>query len=257
MDDSIDPCVELIGYYSDRCREHLTRVRMSHYVGLSACRSHLPAGRVHGLMVRSYGDRQPFPDPRGQLATTVHKVHLVALKTNFELYLNRLLWAFWTTRFKLLAAQRNEQRKVDLKDLANTLQGEQEDRADAVRDFLIDQIIPRHGLANLVEELRFASGRRLDDLILARNPRYWAQIEVTFEVRHLVEHRDGRIDRQFRSAVASRWPRTSWGRRLDLGTISRIPVEGQDVVQAYRAMMRSTDIMQDALIKATLATRHL
>lgn len=254
MDDSVDPCVERIGYYSDRCREHLTRVRMSHYVGLSACRSHLPAGRVHGLMVRSYGDRQPFPDPRGQLATTVHKVHLVALKTNFELYLNRLLWAHWTTRFKGLAERCSDKQPVGLKDLANALVGEAEDPAAAVRDLLIDRIIPRYDLTRLVDALRFASGVSIDELIQERNARYWAQIEVTFHVRHLVEHRDGWIDRPFRNAVALTWPHTSWGRRLDLPSIRRIPVEAQDVVHAYRAMTRSTDIVRNALVQSALAT---
>jgi hypothetical protein len=62
---------------------------------------------------------------------------------------------------------------------------------------------------------------------------YWPQIYTAFEARHLVEHRDGRVDARFRDAVAQVWSNSSWGRRFRLEDLEKVVVEEEDVIATH------------------------
>jgi hypothetical protein len=55
------------------------------------------------LVAASFDEVAANAEPK--LSTTIHKVHLVALKANFELYLNRTLCAIWVAKLSELARE--------------------------------------------------------------------------------------------------------------------------------------------------------
>ncbi len=85
-----------------------------------------------------------------------------------------------------------------------------------LREFIIDKVVWNHGLAHFEKVLKSATQIQLHDVLNAKDFRYWSQICTAFAARHLVEHRDGKVDGRFREAVAGFWPNSSWGRRFSL-----------------------------------------
>jgi len=65
---------------------------------------------------------------------------------------------------------------------------------------------------------------------------------VAFEVRHKVEHTNGRVDQKFIDQCRERLANTSWADRpqlLQLGTA--ITITGIDVKKTYEAMTRQLE----------------
>jgi len=79
--------------------------------------------------------------------------------------------------------------------------------------------------------------------------RYWQQINTAFEVRNLIEHRDGQADRHFRELLASDWAISSWGARERLERLEKVVVEDEDVIQTYRAMLEATSLLTRAVLE--------
>jgi hypothetical protein len=179
-----------------------------------------------------------------KLRRGLHEIHLIALKADFELYLNRVLTVVWMAHFESLAAKAPARRDVSLRELAEAaIQG------GSGRDLVIDMVVPAHDLSRLVASLREATDIRVPKDLPAFDFRKWSQIQVAFEVRHLIEHRDGRIDSEFRTHVRHFWPNSSWGRRGRLPSApERITVDEADVVSTYEAMREAVRLVTDALV---------
>jgi hypothetical protein len=97
-------CAEALGYYGTKCTEHLVRVRLSHVLALAGLREESLGHDliVNALVAESTGsidDRSL----RVKVVAGLHEVHLVSLKANFELFLNRMLWTVWVHDFERLA----------------------------------------------------------------------------------------------------------------------------------------------------------
>jgi hypothetical protein len=206
----VDDMRERLKHYRTKCTQHLNRVRISHLLALEALVNEKP------LLTKDYQDlvRASFADmpPTKSLAkmhSALHKQHLVSLKINFELFLNRLLTTVWSFNFAELAAKVPKQ-TVNLRDLADSIIHGGESNPD-MRDFLIGRIVPDHGLLGFEESLEVATKVRLQAVLKDKSLPYWAQILTAFEIRHLVEHRDGRVDARFRKAVKDVWSNSSWG----------------------------------------------
>jgi hypothetical protein len=83
-----------------------------------------------------------------------------------------------------------------------------------VVEALCAAVLPRHGLDDIAKAMK-PVGTDLTSLFNANHRRVWPQVETAFAVRHLIEHRDGRIDRAFRRTLsAPLWMNSSWGERL-------------------------------------------
>jgi hypothetical protein len=74
---------------------------------------------------------------------------------------------------------------------------------------------------------------------------------VAFEVRHLVEHCDGKPDSRFRDNVRNHRGGSTWGRRQDLNAAEKVHVEDEDVAITYEAMLSVTGVVS-AMVLARL-----
>jgi hypothetical protein len=214
-------CADRLAYYDTECCKHLSRVRLSHLLALDALGFEADlASKKHGdLIGASFGNaKQDVFETK--LRDVLHEVHLVFLKTNFELFLNRLLSTIWTFHFVELTSHISDQ-SIPLSELAAEFLQTGESRAGA-REFIIDKIVPSHGLDNLESLLQKTTKIRLREILNRKDFHFWPQINTAFEVRHLMEHRDGKVDRRFRSKMAQLWVHSSWGARLKLEGLEKI-----------------------------------
>ena len=236
---------ERLRYYGRKCDQHLSRVRLSHVLA-----SHSPEidvaqleSSINELVRASFEEAQPDLRDR-KLRQGLHEVHLVALKAEFELYLNRMLTVLWTAHFDSLAGKAPGKRDVSLRELAEAAM-----HGVASRDFVIQMVVPAHGLAALVGSLKEATDIELPKDLPAYDFSQWSQIQLAFQVRHLIEHRDGRVDSDFRTHARKFWSNSSWGRRGSMpGVLERITVEEVDVACTYGAMREGARLITDALL---------
>src|SRR5688500_3591076 len=97
-------CREKISYYGQKCQLHLTRVRLSHEIALRGLSEEQVAwSAAFADLAAGAFDIGPADTQEGKLRRGLSEVHLVALKANFELYLNRIVTAIWTAGFEVLA----------------------------------------------------------------------------------------------------------------------------------------------------------
>ena len=190
-------------YAARKCLEHLHRSELARQLALHALRKGLPE-HLELLAARSFEQ-----GPSSRLEQVVHEAHFIALKTNFELFLNRVGWSLWLHHFDALSRQHERslgKDKVSISDVIGWL--------DDVKGGIIDHIVPAHGLEGLCSSLKTWTGI---DVIAALNrcePTLWPQIFAAFQVRHVIEHRNGRMDRAFVKSVNSVW-------RSDLPSVLR------------------------------------
>lgn len=182
------------------------------------------------------------------LRSVLHELHLVSLKANFELFLNRLLSTMWTFYFADLSHTISAGESVPLRELAESFERVAEPGAGA-RDLVIDRIIPVHGLHRFESALKQAANIQLRDVLNHKDYRSWPQIYTAFEVRHLVEHRDGKVDNGFRERLRAVWSNSSWGVRESLQHLKKIAVEEEDVIQTYTAMLEATGLFTEAVLR--------
>lgn len=122
-------------YYSDQGRRHLKRVLLSHRMALDTVqRAPFIRGGKYAELIRG-----SFPTARREeyilkVSNGLHEVHLVSLKSNFELFLNRILSTIWAFHFAELAGTISNAR---LRKLA--LNVNQHDKTEGEFLSLIDQ----------------------------------------------------------------------------------------------------------------------
>lgn len=233
-----------IEYYCRKAKQHLTRVRVSHQIALaSVSRGTSGSDVTPQLLTAAFGsgDTAALAD---KLSPMVNEIHLVALKANFELFLNRMLTALWVGWFKDILASYSGDERLTMKDLGEILVNG--DRSLTAEDLLVEAVVPRHGLTAFRTAIKAATGLDLRSIIYAGNKQRWPQVWVAFSVRHLVEHRDGRVDADFRKTVRDEWPFSSWG-SADLASTQKVLVMHDDVMATYRSMMESVDVVTTAL----------
>jgi hypothetical protein len=136
--------------------------------------------------------------------------------------------------------------KVSLRDLAKALTG------PGGKEFVIEKIIPRQGLDPMAKCFLETTRKSLRDTLNKVDPKLWSQIYSAFAVRHLIEHRKGKIDQRFLDEVVSRsfWRNSSWADfvaqppRRGTGP-ARIEVREEDFEATFDAMVRAAKIMTD------------
>jgi hypothetical protein len=236
---------ERLRHYGRKCEQHLSRVRLSHLLALGGLRiDALDLESPFNALVRaSFQEVQPDLQDM-ELRRGLHEVHLIALKANFELYLNRVLTVVWTAHFPSLAGNAPGKRDFSLREFAEAAV-----HGNGAREFVIQMVVPEYGLTALVGMLKEATGIELPKGLTAYAFSQWSQIKVAFEVRHLIEHRDGRVDSDFQAHVQKFWSNSSWGKRGRLpDMLERITVEEADVGNTYDAMREAARLLTDALV---------
>src|SRR5690349_8383333 len=81
---------ERLTYYQTKCCQNLNRVRLSHILALKALQTEqvLSEAKYRDLVSASFADTDPYKNlPR--MRAVLHNQHLLSLKINFELFLNR------------------------------------------------------------------------------------------------------------------------------------------------------------------------
>jgi hypothetical protein len=240
--------------YGLKAQQHLSRVRLSHSLALKSFASNADFDDVEADLLRQSFDDEGSGDVHTKLLAELHEIHLVALKANFELYLNRI--ATVAAEWQVTGSHRRRSHGIVALLLNSGLKKSllaallAEGQSDIEPEDVIDRVVPVHGLPALLKCLDLITGVSLRDVLNHRHDRAgWAQIAVAFEVRHLIEHRDGKVDGRFRNSktVQENWPHSSW-KRVSVSELDKVPVEHQDVVATYEAMMRATDVFTRSLL---------
>ena len=238
---------ERLRHYHTKCIQHLNRVRLSHVLALKALQNEqaLMTQECQSLVRASFVDMPPT-EKLAKMHEALHSQHLCSLKINFEQFLNRLLTTVWSFNFTKLAAKVSGREEVKLRELADSIVAAGESSVD-MRDFFIGRIVPVQGLETFDDAFRDATQIRLRDVLYGKNHRYWPQILTAFEIRHLVEHRDGSVDVKFRRVVKDVWSNSSWG-ELSLDRLRKVPVREADVIETHGAMLNAADLITERLL---------
>jgi hypothetical protein len=242
-------CTARLNYYKRKCHEHLSRVRLSHAFALERLRRNglFSDGSVNELISASFANGLHEQAGNQKLEKVINELHLMALKANFELYLNRLLTTLWTFHFSQLVDTIAGDKRISLADLASAV-AEHADEFSA-KKFVIEQIVPGYGLRRFTNEIKKTIHVSVEDVLDTKDPTYWPQIYTAFEVRHLIEHCDGKVDGDFREHVAASWPNTTWGRHgNNLWTVEKVEVAEEDVKITYSAMLEAARLITEQVI---------
>jgi len=194
---------------------------------------------------------QPGEDVRDDLLALITKTHFLLLKVNFEFFLNRLTHAVWDCHFReLIQRKKLLSERFRLEEFATAVLHE------AAKEYVLDKVVPTHGLDRFVTVLAESTGIDIQHAVASADARAWSQIHSAFEVRHLIEHTNGKVDREFWNTVVTQplWRNSSWGgQKIDLGT--KVEIRDQDFDQTFAAMVAATDIIAEQL-KGFDATRR-
>ncbi len=231
--------------YRRKCEQHLRRTMVSHELAQKALEEvdAVEFAEQHAGLFDGGGSVD-------RLGEVLVKSHFVLLKVEFELFLHLLALEAW--RVALMEHREGicDLGKPAAKKLANTAPKLHVLLPfDDVTEAICDAVVPRHGLTSLVEEMSVVGL----DIVRSCNtaaPEVWPQIRTAFEVRHLIEHRNGRTDERFRKAVESLWPRSSWGRRnAELQGEAQITVTESDLRATCDAMFLMLDSLRPACLE--------
>jgi len=240
-------CEAELRRYEKKCLQHLARVRLSHRLANAALDGEQSARAAsNNLLLEAFGNQLSPDESIRKLGNQIHAIHLVALKADFELFLNRVLFTIWECHFDSLA-DRAPTDKSSLRDLA--IKAASGLHGDSTPAFLVQQIVPSYGLHELTDCLKSATGIDLHAVLNLGGHKIWAQIFTAFQVRHLIEHRNGKADVSFKHKVAKLWRNTSWGERKPLESLVKIETTADDFCRTREAMSTAVPLVANALVE--------
>lgn len=230
---------ERSSFYLGKCQDHLRRARASYELAVRG----LEAASMEALD-EHLRDGAQGGDTRAKMKEVLVRSHFLLLKVNFELFLQLLALDAWRVALR----ERRRGNKVPdaiekrLRDtaLVGTAVMEHADSIEAI----CSAIVPAHGLDKL-RGLLAEAGLDVRQTWNAANHRIWAQINTAFAVRHLIEHRNGKIDQRFRELVEPTWKASSWGKRGDvlLADGRRVEVLEGDLGETQAMMSSALDAL--------------
>jgi hypothetical protein len=224
-------------FYGFKCRQRLSRTQLSHELALHHLAEVVdtPAGEFAPLLkaaIKAHDREQPRLHEK--LVKIIVESHFLTLKANFEYFLNRMLYCLWSRQFEQLAYR--SRTKVVLRDVSRALSD------TAARERVIDSLIPAHGLDKLKDAFHEATTQSLPVELDKHAPGVWNQIHTAFEVRHLVEHRNGKVDSQFLNKV--QWKQSSW-HDFPVSEQAQIEVRREDFDKTCETMIRAATIITE------------
>lgn len=186
------------------------------------------------------------------------KSHFLVLKADLELFLHLFALECW--RVKLLAhvatgeelsvEARKRIRKSTL-DASAVLA-----HADAI-EAVAATLVPIHGLNGICSAAE-AAGVDVRGVCKKADPKIWPQTFTAFQVRHIIEHRNGRVDADFRAQVHKLWGATTWGKRPpSLDEKVRVEVTKEDLLGTAKRMLSLVDALRGACEELDVRRREL
>jgi hypothetical protein len=103
-------------------------------------------------------------------------------------------------------------------------------------------LVPSHGLKEFKHSFEETMGAPLPCELDTPTAGPWSQIETAFEVRHLVEHSNGKINHRFITGVP--WRQSSWS-GFDVRDQEQIEVRREDFAATQAAMVKAARIITD------------
>jgi hypothetical protein len=225
-------------FYGFKCRQKLHRTQLSHNLALHYLDEvgDRGVGAQFAPLLQEALKPQDRELPRlhEKLVKIIVESHFLTLKVNFEYFLNRMLYCLWSWQFEQLA--RRSPTKLSLRDVVQALSD------DGARERLVDSLIPAHGLERLKDSFKEATDKSLPVELDTRTAGLWNQIDTAFEVRHLVEHCNGRVNQKFINKV--QWRQSSW-RDFAVSDQAQIEVRRKDFEETCAAMVGAAKIITD------------
>jgi hypothetical protein len=208
--------------YRAKCQQHLRRTELARRLALSQVApgaGFLAANRQ--LVDEALGGTSP--DPLDALRSVITRTHFLLLKVEFEFFLVRMAHCVWEHH---LVAQ----------------------APDGWKGHVLQKVVPSHGLGRLAQSLKISTGVDLKHLLNKGPSPCWPQVWSAFEVRHLIEHANGKVDHAFLTQVvaSSLWKNSSWGSVL-LAEGGKVPIREEDFDATFHAMIAATDLLGTAL----------
>lgn len=252
-----------VAFYVSKCCEYLRRTQLTYRIAADVLARDSEAALVErygALVIEAVGDDA---SRTARLDRVLARSHLSMQKTNFELFLNRIAAAKWEYHLDHVLARWPHPIRVPSDSFLRP--------SDAGARFGVAELnVPSMGLSDLVGHLKtilgitgepFSTWAGLDAPITVGpvTITLWSQVVVAFQVRHLFEHRDGRVNRAFRNHVAPHWPRSSWSSVQPLEALSQRDATGRSSKVGTRELdfMATTEAMVQgaARIGAAVAGR--
>lgn len=236
LDDGLPSFEDEVAHFTQKCAEHLARTVVARNLAVAG-----------GDKALETVDPKLLQQALGEKDSSAARVHAILtqslfleLKANFELYL-------WTQgrawlRHDLIGSLARASQKG-----ANFLK--QSTLQSVFNDGSPDSLLPVQGLEALTAVLEdIAPGFKVRGVV----KQDFAQISVAFQVRHVVEHRKGRVDERFISGVKQDWRGSSWGKRSkDVPKKDdRVHVTGDDFDSTYCAMQRAVSAVGQEMLVA-------
>jgi hypothetical protein len=240
---------EACASYGRACRQHLRRAQLSRALALRQAASGAAVGPGDEELVReALGGAAG--DVEAAVASTVTRTHFLLLKVEFELFLNRMAHCVWDHHFPAMLRQAKGKPLSQTYKLAEFAHAAA--RGDA-KAFVLRKVVPAHGLGGLCGALEDGTGIDVAGLLRGRGEwRHWAQVRSAFEVRHLIEHANGRLDDDFLKKLEDdgplrdAWQGSSWG-GLPLRPKAKVPIRDEDFEATLGAMLVAAGRIADAL----------
>ncbi|MBX2800641.1 MAG: hypothetical protein KTR31_23375 [Myxococcales bacterium] len=232
-----------VDFYVEKCRQYLRRTELTYRIAADVLASEPEASLVqrYGQTVAdAVGSTLRGPTGRERLERVLARSHLSTQKANFELFLNRIAAAKWEFHLDQVLARWPHPIRVPSDSFLRP--------AEAGAPFSVAELnVPSMGLSDLVGHLKvicginglsFSQWAGLSVPVEAGQLRVdlWSQVVVSFQVRHLFEHRDGRVSRAFRNHVTPYWSRSSWGGSKTLEDLAQRDATGRAVKVGTRAL---------------------
>lgn len=214
-----------VSYSERKCREHLARAKLALVLSTASSHDDHELAKHASLVGLAVGATD---DVVGRVAEALTRSLFLDLKVNFELF----LWTMcrvWLRHDLVETMRRLVAMTPQPKALKDLLKQRTIAQAFSSPDSVM--FLPSQGLSILTMLLNsMTPGASVDDV------NGWAQVKVAFEVRHLVEHRNGRVDDSFARSVAPFWELSSWNRQTRPAVNDIVQVQAVDFEQTYAAM---------------------
>ena len=201
-----------ISYYSEKCQEHLSRVRVSHVLALCSLRGDSEGVRkandLGDLIKNSFAGPVDEAKQAEKLREIVHEQHLVGLKANFELYLSLVLTSLVTHHGKAIA---DKMERLESDSLTLRMRWNRMTRTpcETPSPHRLCRAGDWESWLNFWKRPLESDSQRCPKCPTSRKWSTGFRFQTAFHVRHLVEHRDNKVDAKFRRDVSATWRRST------------------------------------------------
>jgi hypothetical protein len=172
------------------------------------------------------------------------KTHFLLLKVNVEYFLSRIIHSACEEHFNQLV--QNQGFVALFKDIRKDIEIPEFMAVIAkgnVKEYVLSKLVPPQGLDRFEVILKEGMGISLSGIL---GEKTWPQIYCAFELRHLIEHRNGKVDARFRKRVIPHWRNSSW-RDIPLNIGSAIEIRQDDFERTFESMLKAADAIAGAI----------